>query len=464
VVIGDVLLDREIEGRCERLCPDAPAPVVDQSSSTRRPGGAGLAALLARRHVDDVTVITLLADDDGAGEIREMFDHAGVAVVAAVVSGLTPEKIRISAQDRPLLRLDRGGLSGCRAPLPSAFVASARRAIEYADAVLVADYGQRGVDVLLDAVGGAIDEVPVVWDPHPKGAVPRRGVAVVTPSQAEAAAACGGASSAVGPRPAGRRRTDGDVMMAIEHSETLVRRWGVGSVATTCGAAGAVLVRDESSPLVVPSPHVHTVVDTCGAGDAFASATAAALACGAVLSEAIGQAVRIASAFVGEGGARGVRLDDGPGGRDALPGFDRILTPAGAAQRSNVVVAAGGCFDILHAGHVQMLEQARLLGDRLVVLVNSDDSVRRLKGPRRPVNTAHDRAAVLRALTCVDEVVIFDDDTPHALLRHLRPQLFVKGGDYAGELGESSVMKEWGGAVVTLPYLAGRSTTGILRA
>jgi rfaE bifunctional protein nucleotidyltransferase chain/domain len=111
-----------------------------------------------------------------------------------------------------------------------------------------------------------------------------------------------------------------------------------------------------------------------------------------------------------------------------------------------------------------MLEQARLLGDRLVVLLNSDDSVRRLKGPRRPVNTADDRAAVLRALTCVDDVVIFDDDTPHAVLRQLRPKLFVKGGDYSGELDESSVMQEWDGVVVTLPYLAGRSTTGILGA
>jgi rfaE bifunctional protein nucleotidyltransferase chain/domain len=374
-------------------------------------------------------------------------------VVSALATGTTPEKIRISAQDRPIMRLDRGRLGGVT--LSASFLRSARNAISRADAVLVADYGN-GLDRLLDALGDVVDTVPVVWDPHPRGPAPRPTATVVTPSAAEAAAASGLA----------RRHDLDDLRNAVADSEALVKRWRVGSVATTCGASGAVLARSGSSPLVVPCPRVHTVRDTCGAGDAFASAATAALARGAVLSEAIEQAVTVASEFVAAGGARNVRVDGSP----ARDGCDAVATadywrghhPGGPTRPAEVVVAAGGCFDVVHAGHVRMLEQARRLGDRLVVLMNGDASVRRLKGPSRPVNGADDRAAVLRALACVDDVVIFDDDTPHMTLRRLRPALFVKGGDYGEELSESSVLDEWGGKVVTLPYLAGRSTTGIL--
>ncbi len=132
--------------------------------------------------------------------------------------------------------------------------------------------------------------------------------------------------------------------------------------------------------------------------------------------------------------------------------------------RGGTVVATGGCFDLLHAGHVSTLEAARGLGDCLVVCMNSDASVRRLKGPDRPLVPQEDRAAVLSALACVDAVVVFDEDTPEAVLERLRPDLFAKGGDYAvGELPEAAAMSRWGGEVVILPYLDGRSTTGLLR-
>jgi D-beta-D-heptose 7-phosphate kinase / D-beta-D-heptose 1-phosphate adenosyltransferase len=129
------------------------------------------------------------------------------------------------------------------------------------------------------------------------------------------------------------------------------------------------------------------------------------------------------------------------------------------------VVATGGCFDVLHAGHVQLLEQARRLGDRLVVLVNSDASVTRLKGPSRPVHPVEDRVRVLRALGCVDSVLVFDEDDPREALRRIRPQIWVKGGDYAGTpLPEADLVRSWGGRVVTLPYLSGRSSTAALHA
>jgi len=127
------------------------------------------------------------------------------------------------------------------------------------------------------------------------------------------------------------------------------------------------------------------------------------------------------------------------------------------------VVATGGCFDLLHAGHVSTLEAARSLGDCLVVLLNSDASVRRLKGPDRPLVAQADRAAVLLALACVDAVVVFDEDTPEAVLERVRPHVFAKGGDYAvGDLPEAAAMARWGGQVVILPYLEGRSTTSLL--
>jgi rfaE bifunctional protein nucleotidyltransferase chain/domain len=197
----------------------------------------------------------------------------------------------------------------------------------------------------------------------------------------------------------------------------------------------------------------------------FAVAAAAALREGALVSEAVNRAVAAASGYVAAGGVASLGLDPGDGA--AAPVTAPRTASGGniAAARGGVLVAAGGCFDVLHAGHVSMLRAARALGDTLVVCVNSDASVRRLKGPGRPLNPAADRAAVLRALDCVDQVVIFDEDTPERLLGELRPDIWVKGGDYDGrELPEAAVLRRWGGLVVTVPYLEGRSTTRIASA
>jgi rfaE bifunctional protein nucleotidyltransferase chain/domain len=219
------------------------------------------------------------------------------------------------------------------------------------------------------------------------------------------------------------------------------------------GGAGALLVHEDEPPLVAPCERA--TGDPCGAGDRFASAAAVLLADGALPSEAVIGAVASASAFVAAGG---------------VGGFHRVTPSAGPLDRvarvraaGGTVVATGGCFDLLHAGHVATLQGARAMGDCLVVLLNSDDSVRRLKGDGRPINTATDRAAVLRALGCVDDVVVFDEDTPVDALERLRPDVFVKGGDYSSRsLPEAAAMAAWGGEVVVLPYVEGRSTTGLL--
>jgi D-beta-D-heptose 7-phosphate kinase/D-beta-D-heptose 1-phosphate adenosyltransferase len=229
-------------------------------------------------------------------------------------------------------------------------------------------------------------------------------------------------------------------------------------VAVTLGAEGAVLVDGGGPPLVVPAPPVNGG-DPCGSGDRFAATAAGLLADGALPSEAVTGAVAAASAFVLSGGAASLSVSSPAAGeRDSPAAADDVITAVRA--RGGTVVATGGCFDLLHAGHVRTLEAARDLGDCLVVCLNSDGSVRRLKGPDRPMVPEQDRIAVLSALRCVDAVVVFDEDTPTAVLQRLRPDIFAKGGDYAvGELPETATLSQWGGQVVILPYVEGRSTT-----
>ena len=252
-----------------------------------------------------------------------------------------------------------------------------------------------------------------------------------------------------------------DVAAVCDRAAVLARRWRAVAVCVTLGARGAVLAFAEGAPLAVPAPAV-AHGDPCGAGDRFAVALAGLLADGELPSRAAAGAVAVASRFVGEGGAGGLRLDDAAPGV-ATGGEDAAALARRVRARGGTVVATGGCFDVLHAGHVATLEAARALGDCLIVCLNSDASARRLKGPDRPVNAQADRAAVLEALASVDAVAIFDEDTPADALRRLRPHLFVKGGDYhAADLPEAPVLAGWGGRPVTVPFVDGRSTTRIL--
>ena len=228
-------------------------------------------------------------------------------------------------------------------------------------------------------------------------------------------------------------------------------------------STGALLAGHEGPPLVVPAPPV-TGGDPCGAGDRFAGAAALALASGALIPEAVEAAVASASAFVASGGA-GAFTTGSAARRPAPPARAGHVDDVVASVRASggTVVATGGCFDLLHAGHVGMLQAARRLGDCLVVLLNADASVARLKGEGRPVQRQDDRAAVLAALDCVDAVVVFDEDTPVEALERLRPDVFAKGADYAvTDLPEARTLARWGGQAVVVPYLDGRSTTRLI--
>ena len=448
VVLGDALLDRDLNGRAERLSPEAPVPVVDQLTQRTRPGGAGLAAALAAADGREVILVTALASDEPGHELARLLDEAGVEVIDLGLEGATPEKVRVRSDGRTLLRLDRGG--------PAGRVRSANgratRILGSATAVLVADYG-RGVaaeEKLRQALTSLAPRVPIVWDPHPRGEEPTPFTRLATPNMGEAIRFTA--------------EIQGDDLPAIaERGRVLARRWSAASVAVTLGKKGAVLVTGDGPPMVVPAPAARTT-DPCGAGDRFASVAAGMLADGALVPQAVSAAVTAASTFVAEGGAAEFTL-----GRRLATLVPESKTSQAQAiiartrARGGTVVATGGCFDLLHAGHVRFLEQARALGDCLIVCLNADESVRRLKGPGRPLVPEEDRAAVLSALHFVDAVVTFDEDTPEAVLSRLRPDIFAKGGDYAvADLPEAELVKSWGGQAVLLPYLEGRSTSHLV--
>jgi D-beta-D-heptose 7-phosphate kinase/D-beta-D-heptose 1-phosphate adenosyltransferase len=460
VVVGDALLDRDLDGRAERLAPDAPVPVVDDPAERRRPGGAALAATLAASFDGrEVVLVTALAGDEAGSALRRLLELAGVEVADLGLAGQTPEKIRVRADGRALLRLDRATRPGTVGPLNRA----GRRALEGAPAVLVADYG-RGVAAeprVRAALAALPARRPLVWDPHPRGPAPVPGARLATPNRAEAAGFAA--------------QVPGTGLAAVTaRARLLAERWAAAGVAVTLGPGGALLVEGAGAPLVVPAPAA-VGGDPCGAGDRFAVTAAGLLGDGALPSEAVAGAVAAAAAFVAAGGAATVRLDPVPAppgvpGTSASPPaggdpLERALDLTAAVRASGgTVVATGGCFDLLHAGHVATLRSARALGDCLVVCLNSDDSVRRLKGPERPLVRQADRAAVLEALGCVDAVVPFDERTPEAVLRRLRPDVFAKGGDYAlADLPESALLASWGGQAVVLPYLEGRSSTQLMK-
>ena len=442
-VIGDALLDRDLDGHAERLAPDAPVPVVDEMERRDRAGGAGLAATLAAAAGHEVTLVCALGADPAGSRLRELLDAAGVTVCDLGLHGATPEKVRVRVAGRALVRLDSGGESRGCGPLDRA----ARSALAAADAVLVSDYG-RGVaaEPTVRAALARLAATPIVWDPHPRGPAPVPGCVLVTPNAAEAERAAPGVRSG-SPLARGEAR-----------ARALRRRWGAVNVCVTLGRRGALLAGATGPAMAIPAPLV-PVADPCGAGDCFAATAAGRLAGGALPSEAVRAAVAAASAFVAAGGASA-----SPAAPLAAPEPDARALAERVRAQGGTVVATGGCFDLLHAGHVRALEAARALGDCLVVCLNSDASVARLKGPDRPLVPEADRAAVLAALRCVDAVAVFAEDDPRAILRELRPHVWTKGGDYAiADLPEAETLAEWGGRAVVVPYVPGRSTTRLIQ-
>ncbi len=462
VVVGDAFLDRDHLGRVERVASDEPALVVTGGTTHVRPGGAALAAVLSARQGFPVTLVTALGQDTVGDQLRTLLDDARVTVVDLGLEGSTAVKTRIRAAGRTVMMLDENDVCPPVGREGDTALAAARRVLIAAGGVLVSDYG-RGVAAhtgLRAVLAEAGRRTPLVWDPHPRGAVPVSHTAVVTPNSREARVIAS--------------FTGGDTLSDdVEAARAVGREWGPVQVALTRHEHGAVLLADaDLPPLVVPTKVAAGVkADPCGAGDFFAGHLALMLACGKLPSEAVASAVEAASAYVAAGGPRSVDYppDDGspmtgPSSAGPATGTQGAIELADAVRaRGGTVVAAGGCFDLLHAGHVRLLEQARQLGDCLIVCLNSDDSLSRLKGPSRPIVPAAQRTLVLEALASVDAVLVFEEDTPEAAIRALRPAIWVKGGDYSGmQIPEDKLVSSLGGRTVVVPFVAGWSTSSLI--
>jgi D-beta-D-heptose 7-phosphate kinase / D-beta-D-heptose 1-phosphate adenosyltransferase len=440
VVVGDTVLDVDLAGTAERLCPDAPAPVVDLEGRVERAGGAGLAARFAAADGLDVTLVTAVADD-AAGE-RLRAGLTGFESVLGPARSATPVKTRLRCGGQSVARIDEGGRGE-----PPVATDEMLDAVCAGDAVLVSDYG-RGLAVderLRTLLAHRAEDVPVGWDPHPRGPAPVEHACLVSPNLAEALRFSG---------------ADGGLAAARD----LRGRWAARAVAVTMGADGAVLA-DEAACHTFAAPRV-AAVDPCGAGDRFAAAAMAALLAGRDVSDAVRHAVYAAADFLACGGVANLAVElrtlpTGGTGRARAREIAEVVR-----ARGGTVVATGGCFDLLHAGHVRTLAAARELGDCLIVCLNSDRSVRRLKGVGRPINAEADRVAVLTALSSVDVVAVFDEDTPEDVLNELRPDVWVKGGDYPDPdaLPESRLLRVWGGRTVLVPEHLGHSTSRLATA
>lgn len=457
-VVGDVLLDRDIDGTVTRLAPDAPVPVVDVTTVRHSPGGAGLAALLCAQRAD-VVLVAPLADDADGRELRRRLE--GITLVPLGHEGPTRRKTRVRSDGQGIVRVDEGGPGTPTGTTPSA-VTRVRDALAGCDAVLVADYGGGTTrdPHLRELLTEAAARVPLVWDPHPRGGAPVPGAALVTPNAAEAERAAQDLPGA------------GATTPLPDLAEVLRRAWSARAVSVTAGERGAFVAArphdgDDGEPAAVrhlPARPAHGA-DSCGAGDRFAATVTERLAGGDEPATAVQEGVLAASAWVASGGADGFRRAQEDGQQRPEPDPATSLEELGARLRAagGVLVATSGCFDLLHAGHVTMLDAARQLGDHLVVLVNSDRSVRRLKGPERPLVPLAERLRVLESLACVDAAVVLESDEPSDAVAALRPDIWAKGGDYTvADLPEAAVVRAYGGQVVTLPFLPGHSTTRLV--
>ena len=466
-VVGDLLLDRYVFGSVGRVSPEAPVHVLRVEREEERPGGAGSVAVMAAGLGARCRVAGITGDDPAGERLRALLRAAGADArgVRRVRGRPTTVKTRLVARNaaghQQVLRVDRED----DAPPPAgdlrALAAAARAAVRGADAVVVSDYAK---GALPDGVLRAVLEearrrrVPALVDPKRADFRAYRGASVVTPNRAETERATGRAV-----------RTPADAEAA---GRALARDLRLDAALITLDRDGMVLV-----PRRGPAVHVPTspreVFDVTGAGDMVIAALAAALGSGASLEEAARLANVAAGLEVARFGAVPVSRDElleavhAPGGDAA-----RKVLPRGALRealrarraRGEKVVLTNGCFDLLHSGHVRYLASARAEGDLLVVGLNSDASVRRLKGPGRPISTFRERAELLASLSCVDFVVEFREDTPERLVRAVDPQVLVKGEDWREK---GVVGREWvesrGGRVVLAPLVRGRSTTDLLR-
>ncbi|MFC3396548.1 bifunctional D-glycero-beta-D-manno-heptose-7-phosphate kinase/D-glycero-beta-D-manno-heptose 1-phosphate adenylyltransferase HldE [Brenneria rubrifaciens] len=455
LVVGDVMLDRYWYGPTSRISPEAPVPVVKVDTIEERPGGAANVAMNIASLGAGSRLVGLTGIDDAARALSEKLCEVNVRCdFVPVPTHPTITKLRVLSRNQQLIRLDfEEGFDGVD-PLP--MIERIRQALPHIGALVLSDYAKGAlthVQAMIQTAKAA--GVAVLIDPKGTDFSRYRGATLLTPNLSEFEAV------------AGRCKSEDEV---VSRGMKLVADYELSALLITRSEQGMTLLQPGKAPLHLPT-QAQEVYDVTGAGDTVIGVLAASLAAGNSLEEACFLANAAAGVVVGKLGTSTVtpiELENAIRGR-AETGFGVMSEQqlkdavALARQRGERIVMTNGCFDILHAGHVSYLSNARKLGDRLIVAVNSDASTKRLKGPSRPVNPLPQRMIVLGALEAVDWVVPFEEDTPQRLIAEVLPDVLVKGGDYQPhQIAGSEEVWANGGEVNVLNFEDGCSTTNII--
>lgn len=455
LVIGDVMLDRYWTGPTSRISPEAPVPVVHVKANEERPGGAANVALNIASLGGKVSLIGYIGEDEAGHSLQAVLQTKGVSTHFVTLKAIpTITKLRIMSRHQQLLRLDfEEGFAGQDHNL---IQGQMRELLSQIDVVVLSDYGKGTLEKARDliALANAADK-PVIVDPKAKDFATYQGATVITPNLAEFSQA------------AGVWRTE---QQLVEQGQQLLSRCQLGNLLITRSEQGMTLLRANKSPLNLPT-QAREVYDVTGAGDTVVAVLAASMAAGLTVEQAMALANVAAGIVVGKVGTATVTVAELHKALQVhhtqLRGIvteEQLLAVVQEARlHGKKIVMTNGCFDILHVGHVTYLQEARKLGDRLIVAVNTDASVSKLKGPTRPVNTMQNRMQMLAALACVDWVVDFSEDTPERLICAVKPDLLVKGGDNDPQkIPGNHCVWENGGEVVVLSFVDGISTTNTI--
>jgi len=455
LVVGDVMLDRYWHGTTSRISPEAPVPVVRVDQHEDRPGGAANVALNIAALGAPAYLVGVTGQDEAADALTDSLRAAHVQVrFQRIAQQPTIVKLRIMSRHQQLIRVD------FEEPFdtdPQALASDTAAMLAGVKVLVLSDYGKGALknhQALIQLAKAR--NIPVLADPKGKDFSIYRGASLITPNLSEFEAIVGVCAD--------------DAELVAKGNE-LMARLELGALLVTRGEHGMTLLRPAQPALHLPA-RAREVFDVTGAGDTVISTLAAALAAGEDLPQAVGLANLAAGIVVGKLGTAAISAPElrravqrSEGSERGVLSLEQLqLAIEDARAHGEKIVFTNGCFDILHAGHVTYLEQARAQGDRLIVAVNDDASVTRLKGPGRPINSVDRRMAVLAGLGAVDWVIPFSENTPEHLLEQVRPDVLVKGGDYKSvdEVVGAQIVQGYGGEVRILGLVENSSTTAIV--
>ena len=463
LVIGDVMLDRFVYGSVERISPEAPIPVVRIKNEIAMLGGAGNVARNVAGLGAIVHFVTTIGADAAGQEIQRLVAELPRVEGSMIADGRrkTSIKTRYIAAGQQMLRADDETILALGAPQIAEVLDAARHALRTARAMVLADYakGVLGEGIAARLIGLAREAgVPVIVDPQGTDYEVYRGATLVTPNRAELALATG--------MPVG---TDAEIIAAGAY---LIERFGIEAVLATRSADGMTLLGRSNDAQHFPA-EAREVFDVSGAGDTVVAALGTALAAGMAMDQAVRLANVAAGIVVGKVGtavayaadiADALLHTDAGASGTKVKDLERALDLIRLWRRQGHKIGlATGCFDLLHPGHLTVVQQAKAACDRLIVGLNSDASTKRLKGHNRPVQTEAVRAQMLAALEAVDLAIIFEEDTPERLIDAIKPDVFVKGADYKVEdLPEAKIVQGYGGRILLAELAPGHSTTATI--